>query len=214
MFTAGQDPPGDTEETQEYEAVALEGDDEEIIEAIEDESWEEDEAETWQDDDELDDWEEEAAGEEEAADVEQEESSFAGLGSWFRELRSRTRNLAAGALKRIGDIKLPRHEIEGQKALAVGGIVLVAVLVGTGGYLLGKGAGEDLDSARLEGEFAGKKAGAIAGATKGYAAGFRKGRDLAFRESYSASYRRNYRRAYENAGMDPPRAEDIEVPKP
>lgn len=116
--------------------------------------------------------------------------------------------------KRVGEIRLPRREIDGMKALAAGGIIVAALLIAAAGYLLGKGSGEDVDTARLQGEFAGRKAGAVAGATKGYAAGFKKGRDLAFRKSYAASYRRNYIRAYEDAGMDPPKARDIEVPKP
>ena len=105
-------------------------------------------------------------------------------------------------------------ELDGQKVLIVSGIAAIVLLFGAGGYLLGKGAGEDVDEARLQGEYEGRKAGAVAGAMKGYAAGFKKGRDEAFRKSYAASYRRNYRKAYEDAGMEPPKSGDIEVPEP
>lgn len=201
--------------------------DSELVEAVEDEAWDGDEYEEWEEGGEdLDDYsgeELEPEGDDEpeadgqplqSAAAGEEKSPLDGLKVWFGEFRDRSRTLAAGLMKRIGEIRLPRHEINGQKVLAAAGIVAVALLIGAGGYLLGKGTGDDLDTARLEGEFAGKRDGAIAGATRGYAAGFRKGRDLAFRKSYAASYRRNYRRAYENAGMDPPRAKDIEVPKP
>ncbi len=136
------------------------------------------------------------------------------LKAWFAEFRARGRAIASGALARVGAIKLPNHEINGQKVLAVAGIAAIALLVGAAGYVLGKGSGENLDTARLQGEFAGRKAGAVAGATKGYAAGFKKGRDIAFQKSYAASYRRNYIRAYEEAGMEAPKPEDIEVPEP
>jgi len=233
MFTAGQELPGDPEETREYEAVALEVEesgeepeedspdlDEEEIEAIEDEAWDGDEYEEWED--EVGDEVEEDDGEElddgTGAGEPQVDSDSASrtddLKQWSGEFGARAKALWSGLLGRIGSIKLPRHEIDGRKAMAVVGILLVGLLVGAGSYVLGKGSGDDLDQARLEGEFAGKKAGAIEGATKGYAAGFKKGRDIAFRKSYSASYRRNYIRAYENAGMEAPKPKSIEVPKP
>ncbi len=216
MFAAGKSGPADPapadpapedpapedpapEETREYEVVAVEED--ESIEVIEDEAW---------DGDEYEEWEEEL----EAPEAEEKRSPGEDFKAWWAEFRTRGRAIGARIFGRVGAIKLPRHEIDGQKALAVAGIAVVAGLVGAGGYLLGKGSGDDLDMARLEGEFAGKRAGAIEGATKGYATGFKKGRDLAFRKSYSASYRRNYIRAYENAGIDPPKAKSIEVPEP
>lgn len=236
MFTSGQVPPGDPEETREYEAVAVEEpeteqliEDEDAVEAIEEESWEGDEYEEWEDDleepesgdpdfedDDLSEGDPEEEKQEDEAETGDPEKPGRGedFKVWFKEFSLRVQTIWKGLLKRAGEIKLPRHEIDGQKVLAGAGIVAIALLVGAGGYFIGKGSGDDLDTARLEGEFAGKRAGAIAGSTKGYATGFKKGRDIAFRKSYSASYRRNYRRAYENAGMDPPKAEDIEVPKP
>lgn len=127
---------------------------------------------------------------------------------------ARAKALWMAGLKRVGDIRLPNHELDGGKVLIVSGVIAIVLMVGAAGYLIGKGTGEDIDAARLEGEFAGRRAGAVEGATKGYAAGFKKGRDIAFEKAYSASYRRNYRRAYEEAGMDPPKAKSIQVPEP
>jgi len=211
MFTAGQDPIGDPDETREYEAAAVDEEpepltepaaeaDEEEVDSIEDEPWEEDEYEEWEDDPEFEESETGSRADE--------------LKAALTALGVRARGSGATTLKKIGDIKLPRHQVDGQKAMIVGGIVIVALLVGAGGYVVGKGSGDDLDQARLEGEFAGRQAGAVDGATKGYAAGFKKGRDVAFRKSYTASYRRNYVRAYENAGMDAPKPVNIEVPRP
>ncbi|MCB8915413.1 MAG: hypothetical protein H6532_06245 [Thermoleophilales bacterium] len=230
MFTAGETMPPDPEETREY---ALEPVEEEVWEEDQYEDWDEEPDEPLEKDEVLDDGllddvlpedelpDDDVEGVEALEDEpppevtgEPDESGTSKTEERFAELGKRLRALWTGALTRVGSIKLPSHEVSGQKALAVGGIVVIALLVGTGGYLLGKGSGDDLDRAKLEGQFAGKRAGAIAGATKGYAAGFKKGRDVAFRKSYTASYRRNYIRAYDNAGMDAPKAKDIEVPRP
>lgn len=238
MFTAGPDQSEGPEETREYDAVAVEAEepeplaeepeaeepepvedeepeseedeplDEEELEAIEDEAWE---GEGYED------WEEDVDEPELAEAVPQGEPRKSGTDdfkAWLAAFGQRAGTIWKGFWGRIGAIKLPRHEIDGQKVLAVAGILAIAGMVGAGGYLLGKGSGDDLDQARLEGEFAGKRAGAIEGATKGYAAGFKRGRDQAFRKSYSASYKRNYIRAYSKAGMDAPKPQDIEVPKP
>lgn len=182
----------------------------------EEEEWDET-YEEWDDDPEDDDPEDDdAAGSpsDSAANDPEGPARTEGFQTWLATFRARTRTIGAGLLGKVGSIKLPSHEIDGRKVLAVAGISVVTLMVGAAGYFLGKGSGEDVDTARLTGEFAGKKEGAIAGATQGYAAGFRKGREAAFRKSYAASYRRNYIRAYRNAGMDPPDAKRIEVPKP
>ncbi|HMT05900.1 MAG: hypothetical protein KDB48_04705 [Solirubrobacterales bacterium] len=222
---AREDGPEGVESAGREEADRDEGDEGEDAE----EGWDEGENETW-DDDEDEEWVEfeddtdleDDPGKDDGpepesdagSDVSKDGDLLAGLKSWFSRLWKRSVLFWSGLLKRVGETKLPRHEIDGQKVLAGAGIAAVALLIAAGGYLLGKGSGDNLDTARLEGEFAGRKAGAVAGATKGYAAGFKKGRDLAFERSYSTSYRRNYRRAYENAGMDPPKAASIEVPEP
>ncbi len=194
----------DTEVIEEEDTEVIEEDDTEVIE---EEAW---------DDEGYEDWEQEAEEVEEEPDPEAkaEPENSGGFAVWFTGFRQRANEVWSGFWGRIGSIKLPRHELNGRKVLAVAGVLAIALMVGAGGYLLGKGSGDDVDQARLEGEFAGRKAGAIAGATRGYAAGFKKGRDLAFRKSYSASYKRNYIRAYQDAGMDPPKPEDVEVPEP
>lgn len=93
-------------------------------------------------------------------------------------------------------------------------IALACLLVGVGTYLLGKGSGADVDQARLEGAAAGKQAGAIQGAARGYAAGFRKGQERGFRKAYIPAYRLYYKRAFEQAGLDAPTDEEIEIPLP
>ena len=232
MFAAGGSLPADPEETREYEAVTVEQEpegteaeelleDEEKAEAIEEEGWD-DEYEEWDEDLEAEELEEGLEDEEdpdsESGDTNGEAdpagSRSGDLKVFLAQFRERVRTIWSRSLGRIGAIKLPNHKIDGQKVLAVAGIVAIAGLVGAGGYVIGKGSGDDLDTARLEGEFAGKRAGAIEGATSGYAAGFKKGRDIAFRKSYSASYRRNYIRAYEDVGMEAPKPKDIEVPEP
>lgn len=214
----GEEEPVDEEGLEDEVLDAEVAEDAETLEVEDDleEIWEEDEYDEWD--------EEPVADEADQPDTEAAEGSgdpetpgrAAGedLKAWFAAFSARSRTLASKAFGRIGQIRIPRQEIDGQKAMAAGGILLIALLIGAGGYVLGKGSGDDIDQARLEGEFAGKQQGAIEGASRGYAAGFKKGRDLAFRKSYEASYRRNYIRAYENAGMDPPQAKNIEVPKP
>ncbi|OJU96223.1 MAG: hypothetical protein BGO23_01505 [Solirubrobacterales bacterium 67-14] len=244
MFTTGPGQPDGPEETREYETVAVEAEEpvpvdeepeieepepteepepveDEGIEAGEDEPFDEEELEAVEDEawegDGYEDWDEDADETELIESVPQSEPQKSGTDdfkAWLVAFRQRAGTIWKGFWARIGAIKLPRHEIDGQKVLAVAGILAVAAMVGAGGYLLGKGSGDDVDQARLEGEFAGKRAGAVEGATKGYAAGFKRGRDQAFRKSYSASYKRNYIRAYSKAGMDAPKPQDIEVPKP
>lgn len=209
-------------ETEEYRAVeAAETTelDESEIEAIEEEEAPvEEEYEDWDEDYDEEFDEEEATGPDDSGEAEEEVKEKKPRGEdvkvWYGEFRTRASAIWKGSLKKVGDIRLPNHELDGQKVLVVSGIAFVVLLFGAAGYVLGKGSGEDVDSARLEGEYAGRKAGAVAGATKGYAAGFKKGRDAAFEKSYAASYRRNYRRAYEKAGMEVPKAKDIEVPEP
>ena len=105
-------------------------------------------------------------------------------------------------------------DIDTKAAAAVAAIVLACLVVGIGAYLIGKGSGDDAGAASQEGETAGKQAGAIDGATKGYPAGFVKGRDKGFEKAYIRAYKVNYKRAFEQAGLDVPADEDIDVPEP
>jgi len=217
-----EEPPGPADaeiveeelETEETDEVGFE--DEPGPEEDWDEDWDEDYEEEPEDGEEP-----EPDGAEDEAGGAVEETKPGAVGQWveeigarFAELRDRASARWKDGLRRVGDIRLPHHELDGQKVLLVAGVVLTLSLVGAAGYVLGKGAGEDVDSARLEGEYRGRKAGAVEGATKGYAAGFKKGRDAAFEKAYRASYIRNYRRAYEKAGMEVPKPKDIEVPEP
>lgn len=207
--------PEETEEFEEFE------DTEETPELEDEPEW---------DPDDLDDWEDEIEEDREAeveggteAEVETSEESSddpaprdlrASLGEWSGKARARVSAAWSWMLGQISEARIPRHEIDGRKVLAASGVVAVCLMVGVAGYFIGRGSGEDVDVARLEGEYAGKQAGAVEGATRGYAAGFKRGRDVAFRKAYSASYRRNYIRAYQDVGLDAPRPKDIEVPEP
>ncbi len=102
----------------------------------------------------------------------------------------------------------PRH------LMATVGVIAVALLAGFGTYQLGKGSGDSLDSARLEGEAAGRQAGAVEGASAGFAEGYRRGREKGFARAYSNAYRIHYKRAFEQAGLDVPKNSDIDVPAP
>ena len=129
---------------------------------------------------------------------------------------------AAGsvAVAKVRGVKLPKppkpnvNKPEGGVVAGVAAIVIASLIVGVGAYFLGKGTGDDVDTARLEGAAAGKQAGAIEGASKGYAEGFQKGRDAGFEKAYIPAYKLHYKRAFEQAGLDAPKDEDIDVPAP
>lgn len=227
MFTAGESlPESEDEVAVEEEEVEVEEELEvepepEPVEDLEGEYEYDDEyEEDWEDEDEdADEGDDDAVEPErdsDGADPEEEprSSTVENLKVRSLELLNRAKAAWMALLKRIGAIQLPSHELDGQKVLAVSAIVLAAGLVGGAGYLLGKGSGDNLDTARLEGEFEGKQVGAVEGTTKGYTAGFKKGRDLAFRKAYAASYRRNYIRAYTDVGLEAPKAKNIKVPRP
>lgn len=108
-----------------------------------------------------------------------------------------------------------RHVTMNVGSLAVGlGVVLLAAALGVAGFLVGKGTGEDLDMAREEGQVAGREAGAARGAKQGFKVGFRQGKAKGYDEAYEPAYRHSYSMAYEDAGLDPPRNKEIEVPRP
>lgn len=112
----------------------------------------------------------------------------------------------------LGNVKVQKP---GAKLMAgIGTVVIVCVAVGIGAYLIGKGSGEDIDSARVSGRAAGREAGAIKGATEGYAKGFKKGRDRGFLKSYRANYKGYFKRAFKEAGLDVPPDNQIDIPEP
>jgi hypothetical protein len=121
----------------------------------------------------------------------------------------------AALLTEARKIELPGAPNTKRKRIGtVAAIVLASIFVGAGTYLLGKGAGADVDQARLEGTTAGKQAGAIEGAARGYSAGFRRGQQRGFRKAYVPAYRLYYKRAFEQAGLDVPTNEEIRISLP
>jgi len=90
-------------------------------------------------------------------------------------------------------------------------LVLIALAAG-GGYLLGKGSGEDLEAARTAGEKAGWTRGTAIGGDV-YPAGLEQGRKITFGRTYRDAYRKAYRRAFEGSEVEVPDGE-IEVAVP
>ena len=130
-------------------------------------------------------------------------------------LADRAKALWADVRTQARAIELPGAPEPGRKrAWTVAAIVLASLLLGAGSYLLAKGSGTDVEQASLEGQVAGREAGAIEGAAQGYSAGFQKGRLIGFRKAYVPAYRIYYKRAFEQAGLDPPSSEQIDVPLP
>lgn len=129
---------------------------------------------------------------------------------------------AAGAalvarLRQVRPPRVPKPNLPksgGGPVVGVLAIAAAALAVGLVAFFLGKGTGDDVDTARLEGAAAGRQAGAIEGASAGYAKGFQKGRDAGFRKTYEDAYKLNFKRAFEQAGLDPPTGDEIDVPEP
>jgi hypothetical protein len=111
--------------------------------------------------------------------------------------------------ERVASRRRPTHQ-----QLAVGlGTAVVAIAIGVGGYFIGHSTGPDLDSARAEGEAAGRIRGAEVGTRRGYAVGYRQGRKRGARQAFAPAYRRAYTKAYEVAGLEPPAKGEIDVPR-
>lgn len=101
------------------------------------------------------------------------------------------------------------------RTAVIGSLLLaVALLVGIGGYAVGRSSGEDLDSARAAGRTAGAIQGTQRGKKLGYATGYRKGRSAGYTASYPAAYREAYRAAYADSGLTAPARRAIEVSLP
>jgi hypothetical protein len=130
-------------------------------------------------------------------------------------LADRARVLWAELRTQARAIELPGAPEPGRKrAFTVAAIALASLATGAGAFLLASGTGTDIDQAMLEGQVAGREAGAIEGASQGYSAGFQKGRLQGFRRAYVPAYRIYYKRAFEQAGLDAPSNEQIDVPVP
>ncbi|HTU14007.1 MAG TPA: hypothetical protein VMF31_02295 [Solirubrobacterales bacterium] len=220
------------EDTQEYR-VADPGDefDDEFEDELEDgyeqdEEFDEDEGEFEEeaefDDEELEEPEEDLEdGYYEDEDFYEEEpeepegGAGAGKSSTREPLSARVKAVWAALVVQARGVEPPSMpRVERKLAGGVAAILLACLAVGIGAYALGKGSGDDVDVARIEGEAAGRQAGAIEGATRGYAAGFVKGRDAGFAKTYEDAYRRSFKRAFEQAGLEVPSDKDIDVPEP
>ena len=90
--------------------------------------------------------------------------------------------------------------------------VVVALLLGLGGYLVGKNGGEDLGQARAEGSKAGNKIGAVKGSTAGYAVGLKQGEKTGYQSSFGPAYKNAYAAAMVDAGLDRPKLQSIQLP--
>ena len=143
----------------------------------------------------------------------------AGWWKWLEKavgsVARRGQALAATVLAQARGVELPGAPDSALKRIAtVAAILIASFAVGVGTYFLGKGSGTDVEQARVEGEIAGRQAGAIEGAARGYSAGFRKGRRAGFRKAYIPAYRLYYKRAFEQAGLDVPTNQQIDIPLP
>lgn len=228
-----ESPPGDEPE-EFYEDETREFDDEPEDELdsgseFEEDEFEEDEFEDGYEDEEADGFYEddeyfedvEEEGEPAPADdpvTPAEPEPLPVIGKPYEPVAARVKAIWAGLAARVRRAEMPklpdRSGVDLKLAAPIAAIVLAALAVGIGAYAIGKGSGDDVDTARIEGEAAGKQAGAIEGASRGYAAGFVKGRDIGFRKTYEEAYRLNFKRAFEQAGLDVPSDKDIDVPEP
>jgi hypothetical protein len=82
-------------------------------------------------------------------------------------------------------------------------IVVLAAGAAVGGYLLGRGTGEDLDAARAVGARQGERIGTARGTARGYDRGFKEGRRAGYRQTYDTAYDRAYNAQLKKAGFDP-----------
>ncbi len=210
------------DEIDETEEISFE-DTQEFDEPGFEEGPDEDEPEFEDDDEDFPDEDEYSEDEPDIVDLETEEAELPGDNGEEEPQDSVSVHLkAAGAaavarVRRISPPKVPTPSVSkpaNGSVLGVVAIVIAALAVGVGAFFLGKGTGDDVDTARLEGDAAGRQAGAIEGAAAGYAAGFQKGRDAGFSKAYVPAYKLNYKRAFEQAGLDAPTSDEIDVPKP
>ncbi|MBK5231590.1 MAG: hypothetical protein JJE13_01220 [Thermoleophilia bacterium] len=91
--------------------------------------------------------------------------------------------------------------------------VLAVVAFGFGGYLVGNGSGEDLDTARAAGSSAGMNLGSSKGMKTGLRKGVAAGKKTGFAKAYLPAYRKAYFKEWEGAGLEPPKEIRVKVPK-
>ena len=90
--------------------------------------------------------------------------------------------------------------------------IALALILGVGGYLVGKNGGEDLEQAKTEGVTAGTKIGSTKGAAKGYTLGLKQGERVGYQSSYGSAYKQAYAGAIANAGLERPQLRTIGLP--
>lgn len=92
--------------------------------------------------------------------------------------------------------------------------LLLALVLGSGAYLLGKGSGEDLGEAERLGRVAGVAHGKAKGTRRGARVGRSAGLARGFDATYETAYRRAYRQAFDEAGLAAPARREIKVSLP
>ena len=107
----------------------------------------------------------------------------------------------------------PSSKASVQPAWVIAAIV-VALLLGFGGYLVGKNGGEDLGQARALGEASGEEQGRHLGHRRGFKSGFRAGARQGFAAAFAPAYKAAYVGAIEEAGLEAPAPRDIKVVDP
>lgn len=200
------------EETQEYRVPGTDDEFEAETEAGFEELVEDDEDFIYEDE----------TGEEEFFEDEEPQETEAEKTDRVAEARERAAQAGeklkvgwAAAVGRARKVELPGRpeKIDSTLALSIAAIALIALVVGVGAFFVGKGSGDSVDQARLEGGAAGARAGAIRGAS-GYGEAFKVARESAFEKAYVPAYRKNFKKAFENEGLEVPAAKDIPVPEP
>lgn len=100
-----------------------------------------------------------------------------------------------------------------RSVMIAAGVILASAVLGIGGYLVGKGTGEDMDAARSEGQAAGKKAGTSKGTARGFKVGFKRGKEKGYERAFAPAFKNGYVKAFEDAGLAAPKKKEIEVPQ-
>jgi len=178
-----------------------------------------DDEESYEDDDPLEDVPsgvDEAADAESVSEVEPEKVDRVAIArERAAQAGEKVRAGWAAAVARARKVELPERpeKIDSTLALSIAAIALLSLIIGVGAFFVGKGSGDSVDQAGLEGRAAGASAGAIKGAS-GYGTAFKVAREKAFEKAYVPAYRKNFKRVYEDEGLPVPPAKEIQVPEP
>jgi len=105
-----------------------------------------------------------------------------------------------------------RPTMDRRAALIAVAVIVAAVAIGAGAFLLGRSTGEDLSAARAKGHRAGVTLGFAAGTHRGYLRGFAASHRQPSRAAFERAYVAAYRLAFRRAGLTPPQR--VSVPNP